>query len=473
MADIKTFSDTVIQALDEKSQWYDSEELPAMLENYRMLHTCVKNLYDFLLKKSLIKKDPYKLDKKISDIVAPENSNFSENDRSLVVGMRFSDYDSTLDFLCNYYKFSVDRLTLGTIKKLVDFNSSFLWNAFTPNSPKANTRGLAGLLSDGKQGGDQFTLSLITDSVSKAGKALTSITDQLKKLTEFQKELYKGNVRRNVFAASGFDMEAASRSADEELSQIKKHFAGVMGKVPFYAELISELVQEDHAPNKDELQQIVLAKLNVKTRQEENKKPEIDTKELLMDSVRMLGAMPAQINAALQKINENHDVLESEHNTFMNRLKAFFRKAFKIPEKPLYYQIIITDEATDTKRRDKLNYQDFVSSMQLRARRFAAAATKESPGYARIYAQPEEKILEFVNNQIFDSSKMIKILNGLDEYFKQAVQPQNKSKIKGLKMEVTSLKNCLVKANQCRADYTAYVEEEAQFKKLGIDANES
>ena len=83
MADIKTFSDTLIHALDEKTQWYDSEELPVLLDNYRMIHVCVKNLYDFLLKKTLIKKDPYKLDKKITDIVAPENTNFAENDRSL------------------------------------------------------------------------------------------------------------------------------------------------------------------------------------------------------------------------------------------------------------------------------------------------------------------------------------------------------------------------------------------------------
>ncbi len=473
MADIKTFSDTLIHALDEKTQWYDSEELPVLLDNYRMLHTCVRNLYDFLLKKSLIKKDPYKLDKKISDIVTPENTNFSENDRSLAVGMRFSDYDSTLDFLCNYYKFSVERLTLGTIKKLVDFNGSFLWNAFTPNSPKPNTRGLAGLLVDGKQGGDQFTISLITDSVSKAGKALTSITEQLKQLADFQKELYKGNVRRTVFTANGFDMAAAEQSDTEEMAQIKKHFASAMGKTPFYGELVSELVQEDHAPNKEELQQAVLAKLNVKSKKEENKKPQIDTKELLMDAIRMLGAMPAQINAAVQKITENHDLLESEHNTLGKRIKRLFMKAFKIAEKPLFYQIVITDEATDTKRREKIDYQEFMSSMQLRARRFAAAASKDAPGYTRIYAQPEEKILEFVNSQIVESSRMIKTLNGLDDYFKQAVLPQNKSKIKGLKMEVTSLKNCLVKANQCRADYTAYVEEEAQFKKLGIDTNEA
>jgi cell shape-determining protein MreC len=63
---------------------------------------------------------------------------------------------------------------------------------------------------------------------------------------------------------------------------------------------------------------------------------------------------------------------------------------------------------------------------------------------------------------------MLKILNGLDEFFKSAPLPQNRSKIKGLKMEITALKNSIVKANQRRSEYTAYIEEEAQLRKLGI-----
>lgn len=35
-------------------------------------------------------------------------------------------------------------------------------------------------------------------------------------------------------------------------------------------------------------------------------------------------------------------------------------------------------------------------------------------------------------------------------------------------MEITALKNSVVKANQHRSEYTAYVEEEAQLRKLGI-----
>lgn len=468
MADIKTFSGQLGQALDAKAQWYDINGLPALLDDYRMLHTCVKNLYDFFLKKSLIKKDPYKLDKKISDVIPPENTAFAEGDRGVVIGMRFSDYDSTLDFLCNYYKFSVSQLTLPSIRKLVEFNNAFLWTSFSVNSPKPNTRGLASLVADGKKNADQFSASLLTDSISKASKAMASINTQLKDYTEFQKEYYKGTIRRRVFEANGFDYDKANASADDELQMIKKVFPTVMGKTPFYNELVDEIIQEDHAENKDALQQQVLLKLGIEEKKESKHEVKIDTKELLMDSVRALGAMAPQIDLAAQKIKENHDVLQAEHNTFFDKIKRALRKAFNIAEKPLFYQIVLSDESSGTKHREKVNYQLLMTDLGARTRRYAASATKESPGYERIYAQPEEKVLEYVNNQIFDCQKLLKLLNGLDEFFKQAPQIINRPKIKGLKMEITSIKNCVVKANQYRADYVAYVEEEAQFKKLGI-----
>ena len=40
------FNETLIQAVDEKAQWYDMEELPRILDNYRLLHTCIKVVFE-------------------------------------------------------------------------------------------------------------------------------------------------------------------------------------------------------------------------------------------------------------------------------------------------------------------------------------------------------------------------------------------------------------------------------------------
>lgn len=462
------FTETLLQALDEKAQWYDNTELPQILDNYRLLHTCVKVIFDFLVKKALITPDPYKLDKKISDIKAPDSGQFVENERSVIIGQRFSDYESTLDFLCNYYKFSVSQLSIGNIKKLIDLNNSITWNSFSANSNKINTRVLATMIFSARQNSDALTASMLNDNLSKASHALTDINSALKEYTDFQKEWYKGQIRKNVIMSPSFDANKALSDHASEMQQIKKNFAAGMGKIPFYNELIEEIIQEDQGEKKADLQQKLLAKLNIK--KEESKKAEkrIDTKALIMGALQVLGATPPQLGGIAQKIQDNHDILESEHNTFMDKLKRALRKAFGLEEKPLYYTITITDQTTGAKRTEKINYQTFITDLATKARRFASVAQTNSPGYKKIASMPEEKIAEFVAAQIMDCNKLMVLLGALDDFFKTTASPMNKSKIKGLKIDITTLKNSVVKANQLRVEYTSYIEEEEQMKKLGI-----
>ncbi|MBP5283527.1 MAG: hypothetical protein J6Y93_02550, partial [Treponema sp.] len=450
------------------TQWYDSQAMPAILENYRLLHTCVKNLFESLSKKSLITPDPYKKEKKISDIKSPESTPFTDQERSLVMGMRMSDYESTLDFLCNYYKFSVSNITIGSIKKLVDLNNWIQWTSFTPNSPRIITRSLANMVQTLRTSADTLNTSLLNDSISKASRAMGEINAALKEYTDFQKELYKGNIRKHVFESPNFSMEKAMASATDEMANIKKCFASAMGKTPFYNDLVEDIIQEDHAQDKEQLQQKVLAKLDIKKEETSQKETKVDTKDMLMGAVRVLGAMTPQLIQTFNKIRENHDLLESEHNSFMDKLKKALKKAFNLPEKPTVYTVTIVEQSTDTRRTEKVNYQNFIADIASRSRRYQSVTAKGHPGYDKIYSMEETKILDFVNKQIQETQRLITILNALDEYFKSAALPQNKPKVKGIKMEITALKNCLVKSNQHRAEYSAYIEEEQQMKKLGI-----
>lgn len=462
------FTDKLVAAVDTKTKFFDESVLPQVLEDYRLLHSCVKNITDFLLKKSIITPDPYKKDKKISDIIPPENTPFTDAERSVILGTRISDYDSTLDFLCNYYKFSVSHLTLPNIRKLIDLNSAILWNSFSVNSQNFNTRVLATVLTGAKQKTEALTLNQINDSVSKAGKAIISINKVLKELTDFQREVYKCSIRVGIYNNPSFDSKKAAESSANELAQIKKLFTPVMGKMAFYSELIDEIINENHSPNKEQLQNALLEKLAVTANNNNKKEEKINTKELILTSLRVFGAMPGQILQAKEKLMENHNTLESEHNSFMDKLKKLLRKAFNLEEKPVFYTIIITDSATDTRHSEKVNFNQFISELDLRARKLNSVGIRKGVAYERFAQSPEEKILEYVNQQISESQTLLKLLNGFDDFFKREASPENKNKIKGLQMEITSLKNSVIKANQHRSEYTSYIEEEAQLRKLGI-----
>ena len=123
METVDNFSKQLFELAEAKKQWYDTEEMIKILEEYRNLLGVVNNLINLLEKKGLIQPDPYKLDKKISDIAVPDELPFIETERSMVIGARLSDFESMLDFICNIFKFSVSTVSVERIKTLLSLNN--------------------------------------------------------------------------------------------------------------------------------------------------------------------------------------------------------------------------------------------------------------------------------------------------------------------------------------------------------------
>ena len=465
------FNTRVIEAVEQRTQWFDTEELPKLQENYRLHLTCVRNLIDALLKRSLIHEDPYKKDKKISNIVPPENTEFNDNERALTLGIRISDYESMLDFICNYMKFSVEQLTMDKIKKLVELNSSFTWNNLSANSNKPNTKALAIIVGDLRTNAPQITQSLIKDVTFKSTQALNEINEGLKMLADFQRERYKAEVRKNIISNPHFNKANAYDSAGTIITEIKRLFPTCMDKRPMAMDLIAEIAAEEAGADRGQRQAALLQKLQVEIKKSSKKENTVDTHEILMDALRALAASSEQYDVVLNKVMNNHDVLLAEHNSFMDKLKQLLRKTFGLPEPPVDYDVVLVDHKTGAKRKEKIHYNEFVNSLAKRAKYYSSFAAKGSPGYNRMNVQSDTVNLDFLNRQIIDNNKLMALLGALDEYFKNTATPADRGKIKGIKMELTALKNTIVKTNQIRAEYTAYIEEQEQMKKLGIVDN--
>ena len=468
MSETVDFLTAFKDAIQEKGEWFNMIGLPKVLENYRLLHTCVRNLYKTLIKRSLIKSDPYKLERKISDIVVPDDSPYIESERAMVIGSRFSDYEGMLDFICTYFKFSTDNFDLIKIKKLNDLNGAFQWSNMTLNSSKTNTRGLANLINEARKNAPQMTASLINDSISKSSQAISEITVSLKDLSDYKREEYKLNVRLDIFNHPDFDAKKAASSAEGELYEIKKNFTKVMGKIPFYSELISEIIEEDHSSQRESLQQAVLKKLSVKQKVENKKQNTVNTKVLIMDALVPLAAVGPVYAEIVTKLVTNRDVLLAEKNTLFEKFKRAIRRSFNIPEPPLMYNVIIVDEKKGTKIQKAIDINIFLTNIDRKAKFMTVLGNKASAEIKKILSSEEDAIFQFVSKQITDAQESFVLLTAVDEYFKQHVLSSDKSKIKGLKIDLVSLKNAVVKANQKRAEYCSYIEEVEQMKKLGI-----
>lgn len=455
-------------AVSAKGTWFNSDQLPKLLENYRLLHTCVRNLYDVLVKKSLITPDPYKLETKISDISAPEESPFIESERAVVLGSRFSNYESMLDFVCTYVKFSCEYITIQRIKKLMDLNNAFQWHNMTLNNSRTNTRALASLISEARKSSPQMQISLINDSISKSSSAITEITAILKDLMVFQRESYKFQIRHDVLGHPKFDKSKVN-TQPEEIAEIKKLFPSIMGKTPYYSELIQEIAAEDLAPNRQKLQEATLEGLKVVQKVVKTKEVKVDYKGFLIESFYALSALSEVYSLIADKLSANVGILEDQKNTLFQKIKKAFRIAFNIKEPPLVYDFIIIDQKKDTKSHRNVDINLFINNLKRKSLYYAPLANKNGPELAKIKSNPDDKILEYLNKNISENQEILTLLDAGDEYFKQNVNTQDRSKIKGLKMDLITVKNAIVKAAQKRSEYCNYMEEQSQMAKLGIN----
>lgn len=468
MEDLTEFETKLFKALDEQASWVDSNLLSAVLDDYRTIHSCITNLINVLTQKGLITPDPYRLDKKITDVQIPEEFDFSEKDRNMIIGVRLSDFERVIDFLCNFFKFSAKNLSLERIKKLVGLNNYFQWGALVPSSSHPNTRGLAELLIQARQGTDTISIGVINGGLSTISKTIAKINSRLKQVTVLQRELYKGDIRKNILNHSSFPKDKIEVSSQVGLPQVKKMFSSCMGKQPFYSELVEEIFAENAGEKKLQLRQQLLDKLKIVDTSSEKKVVQINTKSLVMEAVRTLAAVAPLLSTIVEKLSENNNLIQSEKQGLGDKFMKALRKVFGIKEKPIEYVIPITDTVTQTIRNERVNFHKTINDLTKRVNFYNSFSSKQLPGFQKIEADTEPGILSFLTKQLAECQQMLLLLYGYDKFFKTAASPLSRSRVKGITMELTSIKNTLVKTNQRKAEYSAYVEEQQQMRKLGI-----
>ena len=461
------FTSQLETALMAKQGWLNTDRLQQLLEQYRLLHTCVRNLNEVLVKRSLIHPDPYKLENRISEVALIETSPFTENEDAIVLGKRFSDYEMMLDFICTYFRFTVENIDIGRIKTLMDFNDSFDWSNLSSNSSKSNTRALATALTKARTNAPSVTISLINDSQEKCAKCIKSINSGLAELANFQKELYKGNLRKDIFEHPDFDKAKAFSSPDAEMNEIKRLYVKTTGKKTFYTDLVQEIIAEDQGPDKENLRKKLLEKLEIKIHEEKTETRKVDTHELLMSAVFSLGVLASILGHLGIKLSDNFDLLFYVKKTLFRKFMEALRKALGIKEKERTCTILVTDQQSGVKSQQHIEVNAFLAQISKLAHIYAGIASKGNE-YNKINSAKEDDALIFLNRQIQENQKLFTTINALDEHFKSHVEVTQRPKVKGLKIDLSSYRNAIIAVNKKRGEYVSEVEEQEQMRKLGI-----
>ena len=469
MESVQEFETRLAEAVNSKRKELDSRQLPQLSKDLQMMLTASDTVAQALIKKSVFHNSSIHYEDKIEDIVPPPSEDIPESrEKIYVIAARFGQYIAMLEYAAQHYQFTCAFLNPARISKLNALLRSFEWNALNTSSDSLNTRAFAEVVREFKRSGDNFAVNIVTNSISQLGSALTSCMKTLKALSMFQREAYKLNVRTSVMPKAGLpDGAQADNSA---LKAIKKVFAGAMNGAPFYTELIKEIFAENSGPDAERNRDAAIARVNAEGGGQKKKKEEaaVDYRAILVDALRALGAAAQQLVLIINRFGENLRICQASQETFFSKLKELFRIAFKMPAKEVVFTIQVVNPATQASKRETIHFNSFSEALKKKARLLNAFSDKSSAAWQKLDAMTDQQLFDVLSSNISDLNTLLKQCGGIDEYFKSEAKGAAKSKIRGIKIEISTIQNSIHRANKLRAEYAGQIEEKEQLKRLGI-----
>lgn len=472
------FLSSLQQALAQRREYLEKKELPRLKEHFHGFEAGLQAVVNVLLRKSLIKEDPYKHEQKISEVKVPPSGPVMESDKLDQISIRLSNLASQFDFVNSLYQFSVDFLNLNRVKNLAELVRYISWDKVSDTSSDINTRLVAELIGKVRQGTDSLSAGIVQDAQNQMGKASVEILRTLRELSTYHRESYKLTVRAKLLQGLAINPDSARNRRDEIMKSLKARFAtakaGGLGAeatdLPFYPELVAEILDEDYAENAEEIKRAVVEQIKVHE-EKPKKKAQESLKSTLLEAVRLLTNASIPLEATIKKLSENNQMMSSRKLTLGQRFSRWIRKLFQGPRQVQLFEIEIVDATTSTRRIEELDFKNYLDRVTKRWRLFASLSNKLSPTLDKLSSSAEDQILKFLDGNLEEVRDLAAKLPALDAFFKEQLKDSEGLHPRGIKLEISELKNAIIKSNQKKHEYLSRKEELEQMKKLGIDVD--
>ncbi|MDR3114044.1 MAG: hypothetical protein LBU25_00820 [Treponema sp.] len=453
----KNYQTALSEAIQIRRDYIEKSVFPGLKEELRKFYNAYEALYRLLLSKGMVKEDPYRQDVQIKEIQIPETEAFSDADKNRQLTIRLSHYDIQLDVLVNFYQFNTAYFTLDRIKRVLGLIKYIDWINLSPDSASPITRAMAEMTNQLRVGTDALGISGIVGLIQRLARLSRSILCSLKILFDFNREAYKLDVRTAI--CSHIPPEKSPSAAD-----IKKLMAASMPGKPVYTELLEELIKEDYALEGPELQEQVLESLKLVEETPKTGPKEVSYKHFLVEGVQILSGLAPILLEIGVKLDANEDILANRKLSLWEKIKRLWARMMNKEPERIIYEVTYQDSGISPAK-ELVDFNQLRSRIDKKAKQFSSA---QNMSLAKINALEDTQLMNFLDLGIRDIQSLYKTLNAIDNYFKQAVEQQDRDKIKGIKPELSTLKNAYIKANQRRSDYILLTEEAAQLKKLNI-----
>jgi hypothetical protein len=422
-------------ALDKKQIYLSQIKIPELKAKFAEFRTAYATLYAMLCKRNFIVKDPYKEDGREFDLRMPETSLLPEQKKRENFSIRLSKFDNQLEYIVTFCVFTIDMFKPETIKILKAVIWFVDWKNLSQTSSLPNTQAMAEIITKVRRNTqNMFAVKNFQACLDTLYHIATDIEKMLNDLNNYYFESYKGEIRTYI---------AANMDGNVSFDTIKARFPIVFRGRPFYARLVEELLKEDYATDAQAARQSVLHKLATEDHEAQIEIDAQSSRQLLLDGLHMFGGTADTLYKIIEKIEHNHEAYRTRRKSLIEIIKDIIAMIFNRRRISEFYKCKMPD--TSETRIEIIEYNLFLEELNEKAKAMQSLIGNEKNN-AHLESISEVGLLDHLNQKIYDIQHYSRLLTALDEFFKNETRIRNKKHIKGMKPEITIIKNALTKA---------------------------
>ena len=461
------YIDRLERALQTYAETLEADTLPKLKEYFHVYHSSYTALYQLILRKGLVKEDPYRSDERVSGITPPKDEPFLESAKDDQMSIRLSRFDALLDYLTHYFSVALENLTLVEIKNIVGLIQYIKWTQLTETSNSMTTRAFAESITKLKSAGDSLATSIITDSHDQIIKASRAILGALKRVTEYRKELYKLELRRKVFPQLPLNANAAGAGLEDALKKMRRVCAAEMKGLPFFHELAQETIMEEFGPDGAELRDAVLTRLEPEKKDIVEQKKE-DHRPMLLETIRTVASSGRYLDQAVSKLVENNEIFSHRKAGFAEMLRNMLQRMMKQKPQRVTYSVEYVDDSTSSSLHEEIQFEEFVEDVRRRSRVFSGITGRIGKTQKALSSASEDQLLQFLQQNITDLIVTHRRIQSLDTFFRSELDREQRAELKGVNSELVAIKDIVSRVNKKRHEYVSRKDEQEQLRRLGV-----
>jgi hypothetical protein len=453
MEESEGFLQQLTDALAKRKQWLEESQIPRLKEVFRSYQIQFESAMGTLIRKGLLRQDPYNYEQSITDITVPADTPLPEFESADETSYRLAAFQRQLNYVIADQDFSLGALKIARLKKLSALLSYINWLEFGENSSSPTTRAFARVFMKVRLGPDAMSAQILKDQETQIIKTFNEGRSIIADLVTWHRESWKADVRKVLLPRFALEPAEGMAKKEEILRTMRKEFAKDMEGRPWYPALAQEILVEEMEIDAASRKAKLLTSLVVPEPMPAEKEGGRDAKLMLLEAVRILSRPHEELITAVESLSESERVLQPREGGLGVALRRLFGRAPREKPDAHTYEIQYSEPAAGTPRTEKVNFPRFADEARKKATLLAAIAAGSGPGYKRLVKTGETALAAFLDKQLNELLLIHRRLASFNSLFQARAAEAGKQGIRGIKLELLAVRNAIVKANQRRHEY--------------------